>query len=55
MSVCLTGRAGQGGQAKRPGKFYDMVFRTWFSGLGISTLGRGFSHSRFPRSKPENF
>jgi len=24
-------------------------FRTWFSGLGISTLGPGFSHSRFPR------
>jgi hypothetical protein len=24
-----------------------MVFRTWFSGLGISTLGPGFSHSRF--------
>jgi hypothetical protein len=32
-----------------------MVFRTWFSGLGISTLGPVFSHSRFPRSKPENF
>jgi hypothetical protein len=30
-------------------------FRIWFSGLGISTLGLGFSHSRFPRSKPENF
>jgi hypothetical protein len=30
-------------------------FRIWFSGLGISTLGPGFSHSRFPRSKPENF
>ncbi len=30
-----------------------MVFRTWFSGLGISTLGLGFSHSRFPRSKLE--
>jgi len=29
--------AGQGGQAKRPGKF----FKTWFSGLGISTLGPG--------------
>jgi hypothetical protein len=26
-----------------------------FSGLGISTLGPGFSHSRFPRSKPKNF
>ncbi len=32
-----------------------MVFRTWFSGLGISTLGPGFSHSWFPRPKPENF
>jgi hypothetical protein len=32
-----------------------MIFRTWFSGLGISTLGPGFSHSRFPRLKPENF
>jgi len=32
-----------------------LVFRTWFSGLGISTLGPGFSHSRFPRPKPENF
>jgi len=32
-----------------------MVFRTWFSRLGISTLGPGFSHSRFPRPKPENF
>jgi hypothetical protein len=30
-------------------------FRIWFSGLGISTLGPGFSHSRFPRPKPENF
>jgi hypothetical protein len=30
-------------------------FRTWFSGLGISSLGPGFSHSRFPRPKPENF
>jgi len=30
-------------------------FRTWFSGLGISTLGPGFSHSWFPRPKPENF
>jgi len=30
-------------------------FRIWFSGLGISTLGLGFSHSQFPRSKPENF
>jgi len=30
--------------------FQDMVL-----GLGISTLGPGFSHSRFPRSKPENF
>ncbi len=33
----------------------DIVFRTWFSGFGISTLGPGFSHSRFPRPKPENF
>jgi hypothetical protein len=24
-----------------------MVFRTWFSGLGISTLGPGFSHRGF--------
>jgi hypothetical protein len=32
-----------------------MVFRTWFLGLGISTLGPGFSHSRIPKSKPENF
>jgi hypothetical protein len=32
-----------------------MVFRTWFSRLGISTLGPGFSHLRFPRPKPENF
>jgi hypothetical protein len=32
-----------------------MVFKTWFSGLEISTLGPGFSHSRFPRPKPENF
>ncbi len=38
-----------------PGKFQDMVFKTWFSGLGISTLGLEFSHSRFPRLKPENF
>jgi hypothetical protein len=30
-------------------------FKIWFSRLGISTLGLGFSHSRFPRSKPENF
>jgi hypothetical protein len=30
-------------------------FRIWFSGLGISTLGPRFSHSRFPRSKPKNF
>jgi len=30
-------------------------FRIWFSGLGISTLGLGFSHSQFPRLKPENF
>jgi hypothetical protein len=30
-------------------------FRIWFSGLGISTLEPGFSHSRFPRSKLENF
>jgi hypothetical protein len=30
-------------------------FRIWFSGLGISTLGLGFSHSRFPRLQPENF
>ncbi len=30
-------------------------FRIWFSGLGISTLGPGFSHLRFPRAKPENF
>jgi hypothetical protein len=30
-------------------------FRIWFSGLGISTLGPGFSHSRFPKPKPENF
>jgi len=35
--------------------FKDMVFRTWFSRLGISTLEPGFSHSRFPRPKPENF
>jgi hypothetical protein len=35
--------------------FRIMVFRTWFSGLGISTLGPGFLHSRFARSKPENF
>jgi len=43
------GRAGQGRQK-------DLAnFRTWFSGLGISTLGPGFSHSRFPRPKPENF
>jgi hypothetical protein len=35
--------------------FQDMIFRTWFSGLGISTLRPGFSHSRFPRPKPENF
>ncbi len=26
---------------KRLGKFLDMVFRTWFSGLGISTLELG--------------
>ncbi len=32
-----------------------MVFRTWFLRLGISTLGPGFSHSQFPRPKPENF
>ncbi len=32
-----------------------MVFKTWFSGLGISTLGPGFSHSQFPRPKPEIF
>ncbi len=30
-------------------------FKIWFSRLGISTLGPRFSHSRFPRSKPENF
>jgi hypothetical protein len=24
-----------------------MVFKTWFSGLGISTLGPGFSHRGF--------
>jgi len=30
-------------------------FRIWFSRLGISTLGPGFSHSQFPRPKPENF
>jgi hypothetical protein len=36
-----------GFQADRAGR--------WFSGLGISTLGPGFSHSRFPRPKPENF
>jgi hypothetical protein len=35
--------------------FQDMVFKTWFSRLGISTLGPGFSHSRFPRPKLENF
>jgi hypothetical protein len=37
------------------GKFKDMVFRTWFSRLEISTLRPRFSHSRFPRPKPENF
>ncbi len=52
QSVSLTGRAGQGGQVKRPG---NMIFKTWFSGLGISTLGPGFSHSRFSRPKPEKF
>jgi hypothetical protein len=30
-------------------------FRIWFSRLGISTLGPGFSHSRFPRPELENF
>jgi hypothetical protein len=35
--------------------FQDMIFKTWFSRLGISTLRPGFSHSQFPRPKPENF
>ncbi len=35
------GRRGRAGQAKRPGKFQDVVFRTWFLRLGISTLGPG--------------
>jgi hypothetical protein len=30
--------------------FQDMVFRTW-----DLNFGAGFSHSRFPRPKPENF
>jgi hypothetical protein len=30
--------------------FQDMVFGTW-----DLNFGPGFSHSRFPRPKPENF
>jgi hypothetical protein len=30
--------------------FQDMVFKTWDLNFGV-----GFSHSRFPRPKPENF
>ncbi len=66
MSVYLTGRArrprkktweilGYGFQDLGSQLWGLGNFRIWFSGLGISTLGPGFSHSRFPRPKPENF
>jgi hypothetical protein len=70
--VFRTWFSGLGISSLGPGKFQDMVFRTWdlnfgaweILGYGFQDMvfrtwdlnfGAGFSHSRFPRPKPENF